>query len=39
MSSMLIKNVTVEAGWASEVKMMIRYYFNPTPNDTNLEPK
>jgi len=34
-----IKNVTVEAGWAGEVKMMLRYYFNPTPNDTNLEPK
>ena len=34
-----IKNVTVEAGWTGEVKMMIRYYFNPTPNDTNLEPK
>jgi len=34
-----IKNITVEAGWAGEVKMMIRYYFNPTPNDTNLEPK
>ena len=34
-----IKNVTVEAGWTGEVKMMIRYYFNPSPNDTNLEPK
>jgi len=34
-----IKNITVEAGWAGEVMMMIRYYFNPTPNDTNLEPK
>ena len=34
-----IKNVTVEAGWDGEVKMMLRYYFNPTPNDTNLEPK
>ena len=34
-----IKNLTVEAGWAGEVMMMIRYYFNPTPNDTNLEPK
>ena len=29
------KNVTVEAGWDGEVKMMLRYYFNPTPNDTN----
>ena len=34
-----IKNITVEAGWSGEVMMMIRYYFNPTPNDTNLEPK
>ena len=34
-----IKNITVEAGWTGEVMMMIRYYFNPTPNDTNLEPK
>lgn len=34
-----IKNITVEAGWAGEVMMMIRYYFNPTPNDMNLEPK
>lgn len=34
-----ILNITVEAGWAGEVMMMIRYYFNPTPNDTNLEPK
>ena len=34
-----IKNITVEAGWTGEVKMLIRYYFNPTPNDTNLEPK
>ena len=34
-----IKNITVEAGWTGEVMMMIRYYFNPIPNDTNLEPK
>lgn len=34
-----IKALRVEAGWKGNVKMQIRYFFNPKANDPNLEPR
>ena len=34
----IIKGILVEGGWDGKALMWIRYFFNPTPNDTNLEP-
>ena len=31
--------IVVDGGWRGECEMRVKYKFNPTPNDTNLEPK
>ena len=34
-----IRAILVNGGWDGRGEMTLRYYYNPTPNDTNLEPK
>lgn len=31
--------ILVDGGWRGECEMRMKYRFNPTPNDTNLEPR
>lgn len=34
-----VRAMPIEGGYGGKAKMFINYRFNPTPNDTNLEPK
>ena len=34
-----IRTLFIEGGWNGKAEAIVNYRFNPTPNDTNLEPK
>ena len=34
-----IRTLFIEGGWNGKAQAIVNYQFNPTPNDTNLEPK
>lgn len=34
-----IRTLFIEGGWNGKAQAILNYQFNPTPNDTNLEPK
>ncbi len=34
-----IRALFIEGGWNGKAEAIVNYQFNPTPNDTNLEPK
>ena len=35
----IIQPDSKDGGWRGECEMRVKYKFNPSPNDTNLEPK
>ena len=34
-----VRAIMIEGGYNGKAEMFVNYRFNPTPNDTNLEPK